>query len=83
MKRFQSDFINGAKLYIPASVESIDYQAFSDDTYVKNNIFFGGTVEQFNELTKRADKNIVVGTNARPDYVVCSDGTWTTDYYQK
>ena len=34
-------------------------------------------------ISERADKNIVVGTNAWPDYVVCSDGTWTTDYYQK
>ena len=82
-KCFQSDFINNAKLYIPKTVESINYQAFSEDTYVKNNIVFGGTVEQFNELTKKADKNIVVGTNSWPDYVVCSDGTWTTDYYQK
>lgn len=84
IKCFQSDFINNAKLYIPKSVESIDYQAFSEDTYVKNNIFFGGTVDQFNELTKRADKSMqesIVYIKEWPGYVVCSNGTWTAEYY--
>lgn len=86
IKCFQSDFINGSKLYIPKTVESIDYQAFSEDTYVKNNIFFGGTVEQFNELTIKADNNIsasIIDTKTWPEYVVCSNGTWTKDNYQK
>lgn len=85
-KCFQSDFINGAKLYIPKTVESIDYQAFSEETYVKNNIFFGGTVEQFNELTIKADNSIsssIIDTKTWPEYVVCSNGTWTKDNYQK
>ena len=85
-KCFQSDFIDGSKLYIPKTVESIDYQAFAEDTYIKNNICFGGTVEQFNELTIKADKNIstsIIDIKTWPDYAVCSDGTWTKDYYQK
>lgn len=86
IKCFQSDFIAGSKLYIPKTVESIDYQAFSEDTYVKNNIFFGGTVEQFNELTIKADNSIsasIIDTKTWPEYVVCSNGTWTKDNYQK
>ena len=35
------------------------------------------------EKADEIDQLIVVGTDAWPDYVVCSDGTWTTDYYQK
>ena len=79
-KCFQSDFIPGAKLYIPNTIESIDYQSFSEDVHTKNNIYFGGTVEQFNELTIKAGKNMsssVVDTSTWPKSVVCSDGTWS------
>ena len=78
-KCFQSDFINNAKLYIPETVESIDYQAFAEDYHTKNSIRFGGTVEQFNELTIKADDSISTPlgeTGTWPDFVVCSDGTW-------
>ena len=78
-KCFQADFINNAKLYIPETVESINYQAFAEDYHTKNSIRFGGTVEQFNELTIKADDSISTPlgeTGTWPDFVVCSDGTW-------
>ena len=83
---FQSDFIDGAKLYIPKTVESIHARAFAEDYHTKNSIHFGGTVEQFNKLTIKADNSIsknIIDTNTWPDYVVCSNGTWTKDDYQK
>ena len=77
-KCFQSDFTSGAKLYIPKTVESINDQSFAEDAYTKNNIYFGGTVEQFNELTIKAGmSSSTVNTNKWPKSVVCSDGIWS------
>ncbi|MDY6392818.1 MAG: hypothetical protein SPL80_08295 [Bacilli bacterium] len=69
-----------SRIYIPASITSIGGGAF-DNCFKMNLIVFGGTMAQWNAITKGENWNLMLGTNQ----AICTDGTvnfgWNLDEF--